>query len=485
MDPASCIITIIDTSLKITQYIKDVSDGRKERQELNREILSVYQIFLSIQDQIAIDGWETDAAWARSIRPLLQPEGAVQQLRGTLEQVSNKLTVSSQDYARRAARALKWPLEKSESKQLTDRIKGQLLLITTAIGQANLELSKDTNTGVTYVKSVIEAQTFNETLNWISLLDFRAVQESPQKRPVKGTGRWFLDCYSYRSWSDGRLPVIWCHGIPGAGKTILASAAFDHMKEKLQGRKVALLIAFCAFDEQRTHTSLEILSGLLRQTVRAHNELSEPIRKLYTEHTAGHQQARPTADQICSALKTELVNFQDTFIILDGLDEMPDQQERGDLLQRLEAIEPRPKLMATSRPLPEIRSWFTQKAADNGYKVADEQIDDDFEYPYCDDCDGRRHWSVGVNSCSTCSRDLCEACLDHVTACPACNAKKESFICTIARAIQIAAQPEDIERYIDWRIDTSGRLRGNITQAKAIDLRQKIIDKVLADAQQM
>ena len=97
--------------------------------------------------------------------------------------------------------------------------------------------------------------------------------------------------------------------------------------------------------------------------------LSEPMKKLYTEHATGKKQMQLTLDEIFGALNSELAKFQATFGILDGLDETPMQRNRAELLSRIEALQPQPKLMVTSRPLPEIRAWFNTNADHAGFHI--------------------------------------------------------------------------------------------------------------------
>ena len=176
MDPAASVITIIEVSYKIARFMKDISEGGNERQMLLREILSVYQIFLSIQDRFSAEGWSSDAAWARSIRPLLEPEGVVDQLYSTLEELASKVILLPQDYTKRAKRAFLWPLESVDTQNIINRLNRSKMDITVVLGQANLELGNQSNASIAIVKDAIVAQTFVNVLDWLLVLDFRAVQ---------------------------------------------------------------------------------------------------------------------------------------------------------------------------------------------------------------------------------------------------------------------------------------------------------------------
>ncbi|KAK3689503.1 hypothetical protein B0T22DRAFT_173090 [Podospora appendiculata] len=45
-------------------------------------------------------------------------------------------------------------------------------------------------------------------------------------REAPSTGNWLLKSERFLQWRDGDVRSLWCYGIPGAGKTILAFVAF-------------------------------------------------------------------------------------------------------------------------------------------------------------------------------------------------------------------------------------------------------------------
>jgi hypothetical protein len=392
MDPATSVLSIIHEALKIAKYIGDVHEGHKERKQLSQEMVAVYQLFLGIQDQFAVEGWESDETWSRAIRPLFRSGGVIEQLRDTLSSVVGRLTLPEPGTLKRIGRALKWPFDKDEIQELTDRIHTSLQMVMTALTQTNLEIGRETHTNARDAKDILQAQELQRILDWISPLDFRATQESAQKQPVKGTCHWFLEHPSFTGLENGLIPLLWCHGIPGAGKTLLASSAFEHLNSTLDFRNV-VMVAFCAFNDEQTHSALGILSALLRQLVFVRQGLSDETQTLCKEHISGQKKLRPSLEQLCEALNAEMSRLDSSFIILDGLDEMPEHKERALLLQKQELLRPRPMLMVTSRPLPMIRSWFVEEASTSDFHLEDEDIDNQDENAKhdrtCDEYDDR------------------------------------------------------------------------------------------------
>lgn len=61
-------------------------------------------------------------------------------------------------------------------------------------------------------------------LDWLSTAKYSARHSILQRARTKDTGRWLLDSERFIQWRDGhaRSRVLWCNGIQGSGKTILA-----------------------------------------------------------------------------------------------------------------------------------------------------------------------------------------------------------------------------------------------------------------------
>jgi hypothetical protein len=59
-------------------------------------------------------------------------------------------------------------------------------------------------------------------IDWISDIAYRPMHHDILETAEPGTARWFLDSDSFRQWADGEIDILWCPGIPGAGKTILS-----------------------------------------------------------------------------------------------------------------------------------------------------------------------------------------------------------------------------------------------------------------------
>ena len=62
-------------------------------------------------------------------------------------------------------------------------------------------------------------------LEWISSTDYPTQQSDTIKCRQEGTGQWFLDAPELVQWLKEVGVTLFCSGIPGAGKTMIAAIA--------------------------------------------------------------------------------------------------------------------------------------------------------------------------------------------------------------------------------------------------------------------
>ena len=66
----------------------------------------------------------------------------------------------------------------------------------------------------------------------ISTTDFLLQQSDFIARREEGTGQWFLESSIFTTWLQKPKSSLFCPGIPGAGKTILAAIMIDRLLKK-------------------------------------------------------------------------------------------------------------------------------------------------------------------------------------------------------------------------------------------------------------
>ncbi|KAE8371034.1 hypothetical protein BDV26DRAFT_299170 [Aspergillus bertholletiae] len=190
-----------------------------------------------------------------------------------------------------------------------------------------------------------------EIANWLSPLNFLQTQRDILDRRSDGTGQWLLNCDKFQSWLKGTKKTLWCHGIPGCGKTVLAAAVVDHVSYNYQDDSVATACVFCSYQDRLQLTPSNIFASLLKQLIMHEEEplpLSREMKELYISHSK--KGTRPRFDEYLGVLQCEAHRFKKVFIVIDALDELSvDEETLVWLLRALESLELNTNLMFTSR----------------------------------------------------------------------------------------------------------------------------------------
>lgn len=85
-------------------------------------------------------------------------------------------------------------------------------------------------------------------LDWLTPISYGAQQSDILGRRQEGTGQWLLDSPEFQQWLHGDGQMLFCPGMPGAGKTIMASIVADHLCNKYQhDSNIGIAYLFCNF----------------------------------------------------------------------------------------------------------------------------------------------------------------------------------------------------------------------------------------------
>jgi len=202
-------------------------------------------------------------------------------------------------------------------------------------------------------------QRHDKIMEWISQTNFPARQSDFIASTQEGTGQWFLNSPEFTKWLHGSKETLFCPGIPGAGKTMIAAIVVDHISRSLQSNTIGVAFIYCDYKAQADQNALGLLAAILRQMVQARPSIAEPVACLYRQH--GDRGTRPSLEEILSALKLILANYSSVYVIIDALDECLDRDgSRSQLLAKLVDLQRRTDLhlMVTSRFIPDIIEKF-------------------------------------------------------------------------------------------------------------------------------
>ncbi|KAJ7500122.1 hypothetical protein FB451DRAFT_1430993, partial [Mycena latifolia] len=183
-------------------------------------------------------------------------------------------------------------------------------------------------------------------LDRLSPIKFFQQQEDIAQVRVPGTGEWFLAKQRFQQWEAGSGGKLWCRGIPGAGKTVIASMTVEHLMAKSNAQNTGVAWIYLNHKETEAQTPSNLLASIWRQLV-VHKSIGSFALELYHQHS--EKGTRPSEHEIQQLLRCTLTEYSKVYVIVDALDEYPDEQ-RHILCKHLVAMGPTVNLMLTSRP---------------------------------------------------------------------------------------------------------------------------------------
>ncbi|KAH9013199.1 hypothetical protein EDB85DRAFT_2098425 [Lactarius pseudohatsudake] len=206
--------------------------------------------------------------------------------------------------------------------------------------------------------------------NWISPPDPSINYNTACGAHHKGTAAWLTRGDAFKGWrTDGCL--LWVHGKPGSGKSILSSVIIRDIEDICNARFASMAYFYFDFKDTAKQDSRALLSSLLIQLSDQSDTYCDILHDLYSTHRRGSVQPKDGALTQC--LKTMLVALGQTpiYLVLDAVDEclntsgMPSPREKVLRLVK-ELVELKLSnlhLCITSRPEIDIRNALEPLAA--------------------------------------------------------------------------------------------------------------------------
>ncbi|KAL8661075.1 MAG: hypothetical protein Q9202_005947 [Teloschistes flavicans] len=249
--------------------------------------------------------------------------------------------------------------EPDDVKDLRSRLQSHVGMLHAFIERIDIGLSYAIKDGVDRLNIRQDDQHFLTILEWLSDTNFPAQQNDTFNRCQEGTGRWLLESNEYKAWIDGLDPLLFCPGIPGAGKTFITSIVIKDLHKRLgSDPEIGIAYLFLNYKRQAEQTLEKLTASLLKQLLRGRLSSFAAIESLYEKHT--RKQTRPSLSELQGALVMVSSQMPRIFILIDAADECTMSSVRSAFLKDVIALQSQGNIgvFVTSRFLPEITSVF-------------------------------------------------------------------------------------------------------------------------------
>ncbi|KFZ00163.1 hypothetical protein V500_01159 [Pseudogymnoascus sp. VKM F-4518 (FW-2643)] len=342
-------ITVIQLAFKIR---KEFAGAPSQFKAVSDEVRTLSFV---LQDaEVALQNRELNIEQKRDLEEVYRGcRNVLDELQGILDK-NNELSSESEGVAsriKRVGKRLNWKPE--DINELRSRI-------STNIGFLNAFNGRLTQDDVVKLVRHQEDQGRQTVLDWLTPVDFATQQNDFFSRREEGTGQWLLESAEFQEWVDINQQVLFCPGIPGAGKTILTSIVVNYLYTKFQkDTNIGIAYLYCNFRRQNEQNVEGLLASLLKQLAQGQYHLPESVKSLYDSHKKNR--TRPAFNELSSALQSVATLYSRSFIVVDALDECQTSGGcRTKLLTEIFALQSksRANIFSTSRFIPEIEVQF-------------------------------------------------------------------------------------------------------------------------------
>ncbi|PVF92910.1 hypothetical protein CPB86DRAFT_145103 [Serendipita vermifera] len=198
-------------------------------------------------------------------------------------------------------------------------------------GMATMEGVKDIRQKMEILgemKEIFVQISDKEALTWLNAIRPDPVYNFNKFRRLEGTCEWIFEAQKYQSWIDRTgSRDLWVVGIPGAGKSVLAT----HIIDKLRERDDSLTLYFLFRDgDSQTVSPLEMVARIIAQLIDSDIDKERLMRVLKLRvqsslHFTNKATESREFEKLCAALIEMLRGFpMPVIIVLDALDECSD-----------------------------------------------------------------------------------------------------------------------------------------------------------------
>ncbi|KAK2053440.1 hypothetical protein LY76DRAFT_597818 [Colletotrichum caudatum] len=179
--------------------------------------------------------------------------------------------------------------------------------------------------GIKNIQNLLTEAQRGDVYNWLSDVDPSPIHHRACRNHEPGTCDWISRLPEWAKFLDGKIRCLWIHGIPGAGKTVLASQLIGTLEGRCKtlssgNSKSISIYYYCYFGNNHDETN-SLLKWVLVRLCRQARQVPERLWKLF-EHGS-----QPSTERLLSALESALEPFEHVFITIDAIDESKPRDE--------------------------------------------------------------------------------------------------------------------------------------------------------------
>ena len=171
------------------------------------------------------------------------------------------------------------------------------------------------------------------------------------------SGEWMKESIEYKTWCASKGHLLWCCGVAGTGKTVLANIMCDDLNARYAGDPHTQVTKMF-FDYHYNRTRNQCLASLWKQL--ASRRLFDDDEIVRLKRVYVEQRTKPNETKWKDMLEVEVRRYIRVFLIVDALDESKVENPLQFVKELLDLL-PTANIMITTRPDFKARDLHTAR----------------------------------------------------------------------------------------------------------------------------
>ncbi|KAK1855066.1 ankyrin repeat protein [Colletotrichum chrysophilum] len=361
---AGSAVGIVSLGIQVTQTLYDYynafANAESDVAHILTKLESLLELLDSLNRQLKDRKYRSNDLHVLALveKHVQECEDCIEDLRNHTEKFGDLQPKDTLAIAKALGRRLAYPFREKTLRRLEEDVAEVFSRMSSALQQLQLNDTSNIRNEVEEIKTLMDlvraSQVDNKVFEWLKAPDATIDFNEACKKKHPGTGLWFVQGPAYKSWLETPGSFLWLSGFAGCGKSVLCSTAIQYaFRHRRSNSQVAIAFFFFSFTDVGKQSVSAMLRSLVLQLFGQLNSGCNYVMRLRDTY----RNSTPPDQVLINCLLKLSRSFQDTYIMIDAIDESPRDEHREAVLETLLLLRHKPglHLLVTSRDETDIR----------------------------------------------------------------------------------------------------------------------------------
>ncbi|OQE24172.1 hypothetical protein PENFLA_c010G02274 [Penicillium flavigenum] len=361
---ASGVTGLLSLGIQVTKSLVDFYSAYKDQTpalaKVTLNLENLLGILQALDDARKNGEPQTDALIQEIDKATVGCREILEELREECQKFQKDTALGLKARIQLVGRRATYPFRESTLKKLEEDIGEIRENLSLALNVLQLRNQTGLEDGISELRILVERMNtihISTTIrDWLKAPDATIDHNAACEKRHTSTGLWLVNGQQFQNWLVERNSFLWINGFAGCGKSVLCSVAIQYtVRERQHQPSVGIGFFYFSFNDESKRDCSGMLRALLLQLSAQLQGAEGDIQELFELYKSG----TPPVKALLNSLRKTICRFNDTYILLDALDESPRDNKREGVLDAVQTIRqwnlPTLHLLVTSRNEMDIR----------------------------------------------------------------------------------------------------------------------------------